>query len=140
MIPEVEQRDLGGGYVEGYFSISEFAAFLYLQTGLPYYTVEARIIEAYGYCRRPPKGGSKIILMQHHPDEIDHQAVLAMRRVIDDFVNPEGVRAIKISYLAVDFGDPYRVAWDLEIHPYFAMAMLDNLKERGELPEHPSMS
>lgn len=134
LIPEIEHCDLGGDYVEGYFSISSFAAFLSLQTGLPYETVEARIIEAHGYCRRPPKSGSKVILMQRHPDEIDNQAILAMRRVVDDFVTAEGVRAIKTSYLAAEHGDAYWVAWDLDIHPYFAIAILDNLEERGELP------
>lgn len=138
LIPEIEECDLGGGYVEGFFNINEVSACLALQTGLPYETIEARIIEAYGYCQRPPKSGSKTILLQHHPDSIDHQAIAAMRRVIDDFITTAGIKDIKIAYLASEHGDPYWIAWDLQIHPYVAIAVLDNLEGRGELPLHPS--
>lgn len=136
VIPEIEHADLGGGYVEGYFSISEAAALLSLQAGLPYETIHARIIEAYGYCQRPPKSGSKIILMQRHPDQIDHQAILAMRGVVHDFLTADAIRAIKTSYLAAECGDAYWVAWDLDMHPYVVIAALDNLAASGELPPH----
>lgn len=136
MEPEIEYCNFGGGYVEGYFSISDVAAFLSLQTGLPQQTIEARIIEACGYCRRPPKSGSKIILMQRHPDQIDQQAILAMRHVIDDFLTAEQARDIKVSYLASEHGDAWWIAWDLQTHPYIVIAALDNMNQRGELPPH----
>ncbi len=139
MVPYVEHRDLGGDYVEGRFRINRIAARLALQTGLPYETVRARIIEAYGYCRRPPKTGRKTILMQHHPDRIDELAIAAMRRVVDDFVSAAEVRAIRLSYLASDCGDAYWVAWDLQTHPYVVIAVLRNLEAEGRLPAHPSM-
>lgn len=134
LIPEIEHCDLGGHYVEALFSMGEMAAYLALQTGLPYETIHARIIEAHGYCRRPPKTGCKVLLMQRHPDRIDHQAIQAMRRVIDDFLNSHDIKAIKTSFLASEYGDAYWVAWDLDLHPYVVIAALDNLQERGELP------
>jgi hypothetical protein len=138
MIPYVEHRDLGGDYVEGHFRTNRIAARLAVQTGLPYETVRARIIEAYGYCRRPPKSGRKTIIMQHHPDRVDELAISAMRRVIDDFVSMAEVRAIRTSYLASDYGDAYWVAWDLGTHPYIVIAALRNLEAEGRLPIHPS--
>lgn len=72
--------------------------------------------------------------MQRHPDAVDHQAIRAMKRVIDDFVSAEEIRGIKTSYLASECGDAYWVAWDLSLHPYVVIAVLDNLAERGELP------
>lgn len=142
VIPEIEQRDLGGDWVEGIFLINEVSAYLALQTGLPQETIKARIIQAYGYCQRPPKDGEKIIYLQDNLDlgRVDHAAILAMRRVIDDFLTVAEIRALKIAYLAADHGDAWRAAYDLQTHPYIVIAALDNLKERGELPEHPSMS
>lgn len=138
MNPYIEYRHLGGDYVEGHFRINQIAARLALQTGLPHETIRARIIEAYGYCLRPPRTGRKTITMQHRPDWIDEQAILAMRRVIDDFVTVSEVRAIRTSYLSSEVGDAFWIAWDQNTHPYIVIAVLRNLEAEGRLPVHPS--
>ena len=137
---DIEERDLAGGYVEGYLEIDEIAAFLALQTNLPYATVQARIIEAHGYCRRPPRGGKKIIFVLDSFGGIDDQAIRAMRRVVEDFVTVAEVQAVKTAYLASEYGDPWWIAWDQNMHPHTVMAILDNLHDQDRLPAHPSWS
>lgn len=141
MIPEVEYRDLGGGWVEGLFLINEISAYLALQAGIPETTVKARIIEAHGYCQRPPKSGEKTILMDGRLYSVDDNAIRAMQRVVFDFVSSAEVQEIVTAYLAEENGDAYRVAaiyLDNEIHPYVVISVLNSLRDRGELPTHPS--
>ena len=141
MIPEIEHRDLGGGWVEGIFLISEVSACLALQSGIPEATIRARIIEAFGYCRRPPKGGEKVIMMDGRLYAVDDQAIRAMQRVVFDFVSAPEVEAILQAYLAEENGDAYRVSGiylDGELHPYVVIAVLNNLRDEGRLPVHPS--
>ncbi len=104
-----------------------------LQTGLPYETVRARIIEAHGYCKVPPKDGVKVMFMQRDLDSVDERAIRAIRRVVDDFVSAAEVKQIRNSYRAAEMKDAYWIAWDCHIHPYVAIAVLRNLNARGEL-------
>lgn len=141
MIPEVEHRDLGGGWLEGLFLINEVSAYLALQTAIPEATVTARIIEAYGYCKRPPKSGEKAILMDGRLYAADDQAIRAMQRVIFDFVSAADVREIIRAYLAEENGDAHRVAaiyLDNDVHPYVVISVLNRLRDEGRLPAHPS--
>lgn len=133
--------DLGGGWVEGLFRLTDVSARLALQAGIPEATVRARIIEAAGYCLRPPKAGEKVIYMDGRLYSVNDQAIRAMQRVIFEFVPPVEVRAIVRAYLAEDHGDAYRAAGillDGAIHPYVVISVLNALRERGELPAHPS--
>ena len=144
MIPTVEtDQDLGGGWVEGFFYIDEVAAYLALQTGIPESTIRARIIEAHGYCLRPPKSGEKIICMDGNLYSVDDLALRAMRRVIFDFVSTREVDAIVGAYLMEENGDAYRAAaiyLDNDVHPYVVIAVLTQLRDEGRLPTHPSWS
>ncbi len=142
IVPEIETDcDLGGEPVEGYFYINEIAAFLALQSGIPEPTVRARIIEAFGYCKRPPKSGEKVIYMHGRLYSVDDQAIRAMQRVIFDFVSAAEVKEIVKGYMAEPFGDPYNIAGgflDGEVHPYVVISVLNNLRDEGRLPAHPS--
>ena len=141
MIPEIERRDLGGGWVEGLFLMNEVSACLALQSGIPEATVRARIIEAFGYCRRPPKGGEKVIMMDGRLYSVDDQSIRAMQRVVFDFLSAVEIEDIKRAYLAEENGDAYRVASIYlvdEVHPYVVVAVLNNLRDEGRLPAHPS--
>jgi hypothetical protein len=143
MIPEIELCDLGGDWLEGLFLINEVSAYLALQSDIPEATIRARIIEAFGYCRRPPKSGEKIIMMDGRLYSVDDQAIRAMQRVIFDFVSAAEVDAIVRAYLAEENGDAYRIAsiyLDNEIHPYVVISVLNNLRDEGRLPLHPSWS
>ena len=141
---EVEENcDLGGGWVEGLFRITEISAHLALQSGLPEATIRARIIEASGYCKRPPKGGEKVICMDGRLYCVDDLAIRAMQRVIFDFVSEREMHAIVGAYLVEENGDAYRAAsiyLDNEVHPYVVIAVLDTLRDQGRLPAHPSWS
>lgn len=141
---EVEQNcDLGSGWVEGLFRITEVSAHLALQSGLPEATIRARIIEAWGYCKRPPKSGEKVICMDGHLYAVDDLAIRAMQRVIFDFVSVPEVHAIVGAYLVEDNGDAYRAAsiyLDNDVHPYVVIAVLNTLRDEGRLPIHPSWS
>lgn len=143
MVPEIDHRDLGGGWVEGLFLINEVSAYLALQTGIPESTVQARIIEAHGYCVRPPKSGEKVICMDGRLYAVDDLAIRAMQRVIFDFVTVREVDAIVGAYLVEENGDAHRAASDYldnDVHPYVVIAVLRNLEEEGRLPIHPSWS
>lgn len=143
MIPVVEHRELGGCWVEGLFIIDEVSAYLALQVGIPEATIRARIIEAWGYCERPPKGGEKVICMDGRLYAVDDLAIRAMQRVIFDFVSVPEVHAIVGAYLVEDNGDAHRAAsiyLDNDVHPYVVIAVLRNLEEEGRLPVHPSWS
>jgi hypothetical protein len=142
IVPEIEiDCDLGGGWVEGFFYINEVAAFLALQRGIPEATVKARIIEAFGYCKRPPKRGEKVIMLDDRLYSVDDQAIRAMQRVIFDFVSVSEVKQIIQAYLAEENGDAYRIAaiyLNNEVHPYVVISVLNSLRDQGRLPVHPS--
>lgn len=138
MKPQIEFCDLAGELVEGRFRINSIAARLALQMGLPYETIRARIVEAYGYCVYPPKAGAKTLVMQYRLSGLDELAIIAMRRVIYDFVSAVEVDAIRKSYLASDEGDAHWIAWDLQTHLYIVIAVLRNLDSEGRLPRHES--
>lgn len=138
MEPQIEFCDLAGELIEGRFRINRIAARLALQTGLPYETIRARIIEAYGYCVYPPKDGSRTLVMQHRVSGIDEIAVIAMRRVVYDFVGAIEVDQIVKSYLGSEYGDAHWVAWDTKVHLYVVLAVLRNLDSEGRLPRHES--
>lgn len=143
MIPVIEHRELGAGWIEGLFLINEVSAYLALQVGIPEATIRARIIEAHGYCLRPPKSGEKVICMDGRLYSVDDNAIRAMKRVIFDFVTEREMHAIVGAYLVEENGDAYRAAeiyLDNEVHPYVVIAVLDTLRDEGRLPLHPSWS
>ncbi len=74
---------------------------------------------------------------------VDDQAIRAMQRVIFDFVSAAEVRVILDGYMAEPFGDPYNIAATFlndDIHPYVVISVLNNLRDEGRLPMHPSWS
>lgn len=127
--------------MEGFFRITNTSAHLALQNGIPTATIQARIIEAHGHCRRPPKDGEKIILMDGRLYTVNNPAIRAMKRVIFDFISAHDIEHIVKAYLGQDNGDPYRITtdfFDCEVHVYVVIAVLDTLRDRGRLPTHPS--
>lgn len=130
---EIEERDLGAGYVEGYFTEIPRPAYLAIQRGLPNETKQARAIEGAGLYRRPPRDGVKWMLLHDSLDTVDEAAIRAMRPVVEDHVSAADVNCIKRSYLAAEWGDAYWIAWDCDLHPHTVIAILRNLVERGEL-------
>ncbi len=130
----IEERDLGGNYVEGYFTADPRPAYMAIQDGLRPETTRARCIEAHGYYRRPPHSRRKVCYLPPTPDALDEQAIRAMRPVIEDHISDAEISGVKESYRCASFSDAYWIAWDCGLHPYVVIAILRNLEARGELP------
>lgn len=131
----IEERELGGNYVEGYFTADPRPAYMAIQRGLRPETQRARCIEAHGYYRRPPRSKRKVCYLSPHPDTVDEQAVQAMQHVVEDHLTEHEKRGVVRSWAAAEFGDAWWIAWDCDLHPYVVLAYLRNLSERGQLPE-----
>lgn len=129
----IEERDLGGEYVEGYFTADPQPAYMAIQHDVRPETKRCRSIEAHGYYRRPPRSLRKVCYLPPSPDAIDEQAIRAMQPVVEDHLSANEVRAIRDSYRASELGDAWWIAWDCDMHPYVVIAVLRNLLARGEL-------
>ncbi len=131
----IEERDLGGNYVEGYFTADPKPAYMAIQTGLRPETKRARCIESHGYYRRLPPTRRKVCYLPPNPDALDEQAIQAMRPVVEEHLSDAEISGVKESYRCAYFPDAYWIAWDNDLHPYVVIALLRNLAARGELPE-----
>lgn len=131
----IEERELGGNYVEGYFTAYPRAAYMAIQRGVRPETKRCRSIEAHGYYRRPPRSLRKVCYLPPNPDAVDEQAIRAMRPVVEDHLSTHEVSEVKRSLRGSYLGDAWWVAWDCDLHPYVVIALLRNLDARGELPE-----
>lgn len=136
--PEIEEHDFATEELEGIFEINEVAAHLALKTGLAEYKIRARIIEAYGYCVRPPKKNWKLLMTPPSKYEVDTLAIRAMQRVVYDFVSAAEVKQIIHAYLGAECGDAYDAADQINTHEYIVIAVLNNLRDEERLPLHPS--
>jgi hypothetical protein len=130
----IEERELGGDYVEGYFTADPKPAYMAIQRGVRPETRRCRSIEAHGYYRRPPRSLRKICYLPPRPDSIDEDAIRAMRPVVEEHISVAELRELKRSYRASYMQDAWWIAWDCGLHPYIVIALLRNLAERGELP------
>lgn len=140
MNPKVVTHDFGPGWIEGYFRLTDLSAWLTLHSGIPEATIRARIIEASGYCLRPPRSGDKIMLINSSMIGIDGLALAAMKRVIFSYVPEREVDEIVHAYLAEPMGDAHNISYyfDGDIHWMVITAVLDVLQDRGRLPRHES--
>ena len=130
----IEERELGGNYVEGYFTADPVPAYMAIQPDLRPETKHARCIEAHGYYRRPPRSKRKVCYVPPTPDSIDEHAIRVMQPVIDDHLTSYEKEEILSSYAASTYGDAWWIAWDCDLHPYAVIAFLRNVTARGELP------
>lgn len=131
----IEERDLGGDYVEAYFTADPAPAYMAIESSVRPETKRCRSIEAHGYYRRPPRSLRKICYLPPRPDVVDEGAIRAMRPVVEDHISVTELREVAASYRAAYMRDAWWIAWDCDLHPYVVIAVLRNLAERGELPE-----
>ena len=122
---QVEHRELGGGYIEGFCKISDQSARLALQHNLPPQTVRARTIEAHGYMKMCPGNCEKIMYMQPAPCYLDAQSVCAMRSVVHECVSSHEASKVVRMYNSAIHADLFITAWNLDLHPYLVCAILD---------------
>lgn len=139
---EIEYEcDLGGDWVEGLFYFNEVTEHLALQTGIPQATIEAHIIAAAGLCKRLPKSGEHVFEFRGYFYGVDELALAAMKCVIFEYVSPEGRDRIVEAYIDEDYGDVHNISrhhFDGNVHWMVITAVLDVMRERDELPIHPS--
>ena len=120
------EPDLGAYYTE--FPVSAMA----IQPDLQNITREARELEAHGYHRRPPRSGRKFCFAPRDPYDFDEVAVNALRSVVDD-LQPSWVEEVREA-TRISNDTRWIAAW-CELSPNVVVAIIENLKARGELPE-----
>lgn len=131
----IEERDLGGHYVEAYFTADPQPAYMAIQHDVLPMTKRCRAIEGHGYYRRPPRSLRKVCYLPPSPYAIDEQAIEAMRPIIEEHITAAELNDVKYSYRASESGDAWWIAWDCELHPYVVIAILRNLLAQGELAD-----
>ena len=128
----VREHDLGGNNLEAYYTEHPSPATLAVQPGLAPRVREAREVEGHGYYRRPPKGGRKFCFGPRWRHDYDVGAINAIRCVIDD-LKPEWVAEVREA-ARMSNETRWIAAW-CELSEQVVVAILENLKDRGELPE-----
>ena len=128
--PRIEEWDLGSNHVEAYYTEYPYSA-MAIQPDLRNSTKQARELEAHGYYRRPPRSGRKFCFAPRHAHDFDDVAIGALRSVVDD-LQPSWVEEVKD---ATRMSNDVRwiAAW-CELSPNVVVAIIENLKARGELP------
>lgn len=130
---EVVEFDVGEG-VDGYFFADPDlrVAAVAVNPDLPAPAKQACEIHARGLNgRRPPRGGRRFMLEAREVEDLDPNAVLAIRCVIED-LRPGWVAEVKE---ACRFANHPRVIADwCDMSIAVVVAIIDILKARGEIP------
>lgn len=107
---------------------------LVLDRDLAHEEREAIEMEAECYaCRRSPRGGRMYF---HEPESLEtmnRQRIMACRKVVEAD-RPDWVERIRFA-LRIGDNDTYKIIAYSGVPPYPAVAILENLRDRGELPE-----
>lgn len=132
---KVIEHSLGGNGVGGYFYTDHSTcAGVAIEPESPEAAKIAYEVEAHAYnTKRPPKGGRKFMLEARELDELDPNAILALRCVIEDF-QPGWVEEVKD---ACRMSNSVRWIADwCELSLAATQAIIENLKARGEIPKN----
>lgn len=128
----VRDYDLGGNGLEAYYTEHPRPAVLAVQPGLPRALREARRVEGEGYYRkRSPKGGRKFCFEVRDVADLDPNAVLAIRSVIEE-LRPEWVDEVREACRI--FNHPRLIADWCELSIAAVVAIIGILEARGEVP------
>lgn len=131
---ETIEFDLGGEVAAYYFADhDEDIAGLAIDPALPTPAKLACQVEGIAYhTRRPPKGGRKFMLEARDAEDLDPNAILAIRSVIED-LRPGWVEEVKDACRISNH--PRVIANWCEMSVAVVVAIIETLKARGELPE-----
>lgn len=129
--PLIEEFYLGEPDLEAYYTEFPVSA-MAIQPDLQNTTREARELEAHGYYRRPPRSGRKFCFAPRHAYDFDDVAIGALRSVVDD-LQPSWVEEVREA-TRISNDTRWIAAW-CELSPNVVVAIIENLKARGELPE-----
>lgn len=132
--PKVDRRSFDNPRLLAYYT--EFSglhvAGLAIQPHLAYEDQEALEIESKCYQIRGPRARRKFCYDPRSLEEMDRERIRALRRCIED-ERPDWVEQVKWA-LQIDDNDTYAIIRYSGVPPYPAVAILENMKERGELP------
>lgn len=132
---EVVKFDVGEGVDGYYFADPELrVAAVAVNPNLPEPAKQACEIHAKGLnCRRPPKGGRRFMLEARDVEDLDPNAVLAIRSVIEE-LRPGWVAEVKE---ACRLSNHPRVIADwCDLSIAVVVAIIDILKARDEIPRN----
>jgi hypothetical protein len=128
---EIDEFEFRNERLEGFYTEHPKPAGLAVRPMLAVDDVEALRVEAEGYLRRPPRTGDKFCYEPDSLEDMNRERIMACRRTVEQ-ERPDWVEAIK---------DAARIANDTIfiiayscVPPYPAVAILENLRDRGELP------
>ncbi len=93
---------------------------------------EVLIAEAECYQIRGPRAQQKFCYAPRAYEEMDRERVRALRRCIEE-IRPDWVEQVRMATLMDN--EMYTLVHPSGVPPYPAVAILENMKERRELPE-----
>lgn len=130
---EIDEFDIGKGVDAFYFHDPDYGIqAMAVRTDLDLPDRDSLEVEARGYCRRPPKRGEKFCLTPRHPYDFDPNAIAAIRCVVEE-IRPGWTKEVKDA-ARISNDTRWIAAW-CELSPNAVVAIIENLKARGELPE-----
>src|SRR3954464_906161 len=129
---EVDVRSLPEGLPGAYTEfVDGVPPALLVSIDLPYEDREALEAEAECYLIRGPRAKRKFCYAPRSMEEMNYERVRALRRGIEQ-KRPDWVERISLA-LRIDDNDIYKIIAYSGVPPYPAVAILVNMKERGEL-------
>lgn len=135
---EVRLRDIGVEELDAMYTEHPSPAAMALSADLSYQEMEA--LELEGECLLETGvasrwGGRVLCFRPESYQKMSRRRIMALKKTIES-KRPEWVEAIKEAARASN--DIYVVIGLSGVNPYPGVAILENLKERGELPAQPS--
>lgn len=106
--------------------------YLVVDRGLPYAHREALEAEAKCYQRRGPRDRLKFCYAPRSYETMDRERIRALRRCIED-LRSDWVSLVRMAILMDN--DLAKIVDFSGVPPYPAVAILENMRDRGELPE-----
>ena len=130
----VGEHDYTNPELDGLYDelLDEDNPYLVVDRNLPYVQREALEAEAECYRRRGPRDKLKFCYAARSYERMDRERVRALRRCIEG-LRPDWVEQVRMATLMDN--DVYEIVELSGVPPYPAVAILENMKDRGELPE-----
>lgn len=130
----IVEHDLGGGDLEAYGIFGSERAIMAVRPDLTPAVRRSRELELYGCWIRPPAGRRRLCFAAHTLDEVDPVSVRSIRRTVDP-MEPVWVEDVKRA--CEETNDVAQIAGECGLDLHATIAIVENLRQRGELPSGP---
>ncbi len=134
---EIDEFWLGDDRVAAFYTEDPEPAGMAIQPWLPQAEKRARVLEAHGYYKRPPRGGERVCFLA--PSDlagVDPTTVSALKRVVPEMA-ADWIFQVWTHVRPYDDPaeiDPHEVSDYLDVPPQAVVAILQKLGEWGVLP------